>query len=134
MEQEAADEGMDIGSEWVGNTMDYILAVNAGAGELPYMLWSAAVWDENGNKIAESGPVYTMIPEKMNENGPLVWRLDEWLTEEEMDQLAGYDAKIGRSTDVYEQKEWTEYQESVSMDRNGEPAEITVWREKGGAG
>ena len=129
MAQEAADEGVDIGREWVGNMMDYILAVNAGTGELPYMLWSAAVWDENGNKIAESGPVYTMIPEKMNENGPLVWRLDEWLTEEEMDQLAGYDAKIGRSTDVYEQEEWTEYQESVSMDRNGEPAEIAVRRE-----
>ena len=48
MEQEAADEGVDIGREWVGNMMDYILAVNAGAGELPYMLWSAAVWDEAG--------------------------------------------------------------------------------------
>ena len=127
--QEAADKGVNIGREWVGNTMDYILAVNAGAGELPYMLWSGAVWDEDGVKIAESGPVYAMMPENENENGPLVWRLDEWLTEEEMDQLAEYDAKTGRSMDVYEQGEWTEYQESVSMDRNGEPAEITVLRE-----
>ena len=127
--QETADGGVSIGREWVGNTMDYILAVNAGAGELPYMLWSGAVWDEDGDKIAESGPVYTMMPGKENENGPLVWRLDEWLTEEELDQLAEYGAKIGRSMDVYEQEEWTEYQESVSMDRNGEPAEIAVLRE-----
>ncbi len=127
--QEAADEGVSIGREWVGNTMDYILAVNEGAGELPYMLWSGAVWDEDGDKIAESGPVYTMMPGDENENGPLVWRLDEWLTEEELDQLAEYDAKTGRSMSVYEQEEWTEYQENASMDRNGEPAEITVLRE-----
>ena len=106
--QEAADEGVSIGREWVGNTMDYILAVNEGAGELPYMLWSGAVWDEDGDKIAESGPVYTMMPGDENENGPLVWRLDEWLTEEELDQLAEYDAKTGRSMSVYEQDEWTE--------------------------
>ena len=62
-------------------------------------------------------------------NKKLYMTVNTLFKQEELDQLAEYGAKTGRSMNVYEQEEWTEYQESVSMDRNGEPAEIAVLRE-----
>ena len=56
----------------------------------------------------------------------MIWHLKDYLTEEELDQLAEYAAQETAS----EKRQWTEYEENVSSTPEGELASISIQKEK----
>ena len=129
------DEGgqIHITRESAGNALNFVLASCVRQGELPYMLWSGAAWDGDGEKIAESGPVfvgYAANPEKEGEAEIWTTRIDEYLAEEELDQLSGYYFLNLQESKYKYSDEWEEYSISPKLTTDGELTAISVSRRK----
>lgn len=129
------DEGgqIHITRESAGNALNFVLASCVRQGELPYMLWSGAAWDGDGEKIAESGPVfvgYAANPEKEGEAEIWTTRIDEYLAEEELDQLSGYYLLNLQESKYKYSDEWEEYSISPKLTTDGELTAISVSRRK----
>lgn len=128
-----ADENgqIHVTRENAGNILNFELAACTRQGELPYMLWSGAAWDGDGEKIAESGPVfvgYAADSEKEGEAELRTTRIDQYLTEEELDQLSGYYFLNLQESKYQYSDEWTEYSISPKLASDGELASISVSR------
>ena len=119
---DAKNNGEEITREWVGNMLNWMLAVE---GSNPYMNWSAAVWDGEGEQIAERDAIGTAYLEE-GSSVPVIWHLDDYLTEEELEQLGEY---MGKSTGSARTR-WTEYHEEINQTPEGELAAISVRYEK----
>lgn len=125
MVNDAVEGGNEVGSKWMGEMLNYVLGGYAGKGELPYMLWSGAVWDENGEQIAVSNPVCVEVQEEKGNRQFRIWNLEDYLTEEELEELSQY-----VRTDSGSEKEiFTKYNNQVSVSDNGKLSEILVMYE-----
>lgn len=123
---ENAEEGEEYDRERAAYDMSWILNLYACSEGDPYMLWSAAVWDESGNKIAETDTVYIGMTAGENRRR-VIWNLEEYFTAEELTRLAQYNQSSNRGTE-----KWTEYHNYISGNAAGELASIRVqygkWR------
>lgn len=52
--RDATAQGKEITSEWFANRLEFFLALCSSD---PYVNWNAAVWDSEGDKIAERGAI-----------------------------------------------------------------------------
>lgn len=115
---DAAARGEEITSEWFANNLEFLLAICRSD---PYVNWNAAVWDSEGDKIAERGAI-AYAPLDGDSTARVIWHLKDYLTEEELDQLAEYTVQETAS-----QKRWrTEYREDVSCTPERELAAISI--------
>ena len=120
--RDAAAHGEEITSEWFADSLEFFLAICRSD---PYVNWNAAVWDSEGDKIAERGAIAS-APLDGDSTARVIWHLKDYLTEEELDQLAEYAAQETAS----EKRQWTEYEENVSYTPEGELASISIQKEK----
>lgn len=120
--RDATAQGKEITSEWFANRLEFFLALCSSD---PYVNWNAAVWDSEGDKIAERGAIAS-APLDGDSTARVIWHLKDYLTEEELDQLAEYAAQETAS----EKRQWTEYEENVSYTPEGELASISIQKEK----
>ena len=120
--RDAAAQGEEITSEWFADSLAFFLAICRSD---PYVNWNAAVWDSEGDKIAERGAIAS-APLDGDSTARVIWHLKDYLTEEELDQLAEYAAQETAS----EKRQWTEYEENVSYTPEGELASISIQKEK----
>lgn len=120
--RDAAVQGKEITSEWFADRLEFFLALCSSD---PYVNWNAAVWDSEGDKIAERGAIAS-APLDGDSTTRVIWHLKDYLTEEELDQLAEYAAQETAS----EKRQWTEYEENVSYTPEGELASISIQKEK----
>lgn len=120
--RDAAAQGKEITSEWFADRLEFFLALCSSD---PHVNWNAAVWDSEGDKIAERGAIAS-APLDGDSSARVIWHLKDYLTEEELDQLAEYAAQETAS----EKRQWTEYEENVSYTPEGELASISVQKEK----
>ena len=82
----AAARGEEITSEWYANKLEFLLAV---CEVDPYVNWNAAVWNAEGDKIAERAAIASAILDGNGEDR-VIWHLEDYLTEEELDRLAEF--------------------------------------------
>ena len=82
----AAARGEEITSEWYANKLEFLLAV---CEVDPYVNWNAAVWNAEGDKIAERAAIAYAILDGNDEDW-VIWHLEDYLTEEELDRLAEF--------------------------------------------
>ena len=120
--RDATAQGKEITSEWFADRLEFFLALCSSD---PYVNWNAAVWDSEGDKIAERGAIAS-APLDGDSTARVIWHLKDYLTEEELDQLAEYAAQETAS----EKRQWTEYEENVSYTPGGELASISIQKEK----
>ena len=120
--RDAAAQGKEITSEWFADRLEFFLALCSSD---PHVNWNAAVWDSEGDKIAERGAIAS-APLDGDSTARVIWHLKDYLTEEELDQLAEYAAQETAS----EKRQWTEYEENVSYTPEGELASISIQKEK----
>ena len=120
--RDATAQGKEITSEWFADRLEFFLALCSSD---PHVNWNAAVWDSEGNKIAERGAIAS-APLDGDSTARVIWHLKDYLTEEELDQLAEYAAQETAS----EKRQWTEYEENVSSTPEGELASISIQKEK----
>ena len=120
--RDATAQGKEVTSEWFANRLEFFLALCSSD---PYVNWNAAVWDSEGDKIAERGAIAS-APLDGDSTARVIWHLKDYLTEEELDQLAEYAAQETAS----EKRQWTEYEENVSYTPEGELASISIQKEK----
>lgn len=120
--RDAAAQGKEITSEWFADRLEFFLALCSSD---PHVNWNAAVWDSEGDKIAERGAIAS-APLDGDSTARVIWHLKDYLTEEELDQLAEYAAQETAS----EKRQWTEYEENVSYTSEGELASISIQKEK----
>ena len=120
--RDATAQGKEITSEWFADRLEFFLALCSSD---PYVNWNAAVWDSEGDKIAERGAIAS-APLDGDSTARVIWHLKDYLTEEELDQLAEYAAQETAS----EKRQWTEYEENVSYTPEGELASISIQKEK----
>lgn len=125
MVDDAVEGGNEVGSKWMGQMLNYVLGVYAGKGELPYMLWSGAVWDENGEKIAGSNPICVEVQEENGNRQFRIWNLEDYLAEEELEELSRY----VRADSGSEKEIFTKYNEQVSVSDDGELSGILIMYE-----
>lgn len=116
--RDATAQGKEITSEWFANRLEFFLALCSSD---PYVNWNAAVWDSEGDKIAERGAIAS-APLDGDSTARVIWHLKDYLTEEELDQLAEYAAQETAS----EKRQWTEYEENVSCTPERELAAISI--------
>ena len=116
--RDATAQGKEITSEWFANRLEFFLALCSSD---PYVNWNAAVWDSEGDKIAECGAIAS-APLDGDSTARVIWHLKDYLTEEELDQLAEYAAQETAS----EKRQWTEYEENVSCTPERELAAISI--------
>ena len=119
---DAAARGKEITSEWFADRLEFFLALCSSD---PYVNWNAAVWDSEGGKISERGAIASATLDG-DSTARVIWRLKDYLTEEELDQLAEYTVQEKAS----EKRQWTEYEENVSSTPEGELASISIQKEK----
>ena len=119
---DAASQGKEITLEWFADRLEFFLALCSSD---PHVNWNAAVWDSEGDKIAERGAIAS-APLDGDSTARVIWHLKDYLTEEELDQLAEYAAQETAS----EKRQWTEYEENVSYTPEGELASISIQKEK----
>lgn len=115
---DAASQGKEITLEWFIDNLEFLLATCRSD---PYVNWNAAVWDSEGDKIAEREAI-AYAPLDGDNTTRVIWRLKDYLTEEEMDQLAEYTVQKTAS----EKRQWTEYREDVSCTPERELAAISI--------
>lgn len=120
--RDATAQGKEITSEWFADRLEFFLALCSSD---PHVNWNAAVWDSEGDKIAERGAIAS-APLDGDSTARVIWHLKDYLTEEELDQLAEYAAQETAS----EKRQWTEYEENVSSTPEGELASISIQKEK----
>lgn len=120
--RDATAQGREITSEWFADRLEFFLALCSSD---PHVNWNAAVWDSEGDKIAERGAIAS-APLDGDSTARVIWHLKDYLTEEELDQLAEYAAQETAS----EKRQWTEYEENVSYTPEGELASISIQKEK----
>ena len=120
--RDATAQGKEITSEWFADRLEFFLALCSSD---PHVNWNAAVWDSEGDKIAERGAIAS-APLDGDSTARVIWHLKDYLTEEELDQLAEYAAQETAS----EKHQWTEYEENVSSTPEGELASISIQKEK----
>lgn len=120
--RDATAQGKEITSEWFADRLEFFLALCSSD---PHVNWNAAVWDSEGDKIAERGAIAS-APLDGDSTARVIWHLKDYLTEEELDQLAEYAAQETAS----EKRQWTEYEENVSYTPEGELASISIQKEK----
>ena len=120
--RDATAQGREITSEWFADRLEFFLALCSSE---PHVNWNAAVWDSEGDKIAERGAIAS-APLDGDSTARVIWHLKDYLTEEELDQLAEYAAQETAS----EKLQWTEYEENVSYTPEGELASISIQKEK----
>lgn len=120
--RDATAQGREITSEWFADRLEFFLALCSSD---PHVNWNAAVWDSEGDKIAERGAIAS-APLDGDSTARVIWHLKDYLTEEELDQLAEYAAQETAS----EKLQWTEYEENVSYTPEGELASISIQKEK----
>ena len=120
--RDATAQGKEITSEWFADRLEFSLALCSSD---PHVNWNAAVWDSEGDKIAERGAIAS-APLDGDSTARVIWHLKDYLTEEELDQLAEYAAQETAS----EKRQWTEYEENVSYTPEGELASISIQKEK----
>lgn len=125
---EAEDKGEEITSEWIGSQLYMMLGIE---GTTEYMDWSAGVWDGRGDKIAERDAII-MSPPDEESTVRSIWHLEEYLTEEELDQLGEYTGNNAGAGGNRWTNSWTEYHDTLILTPEGEPAAIAVeyenWR------
>lgn len=125
---EAEDKGEEITSEWIGSQLYMMLGIE---GTTEYMDWSAGVWDGGGDKIAERDAII-MSPPDEESTVRSIWHLEEYLTEEELDQLGEYTGNNAGAGGNRWTNSWTEYHDTLILTPEGEPAAIAVeyenWR------
>lgn len=116
--RDATAQGKEITSEWFADRLEFFLALCSSD---PYVNWNAAVWDSEGDKIAERGAIAS-APLDGDSTARVIWHLKDYLTEEELDQLAEYTVQETAS-----EKRWrTEYREDVSCTPERELAAISI--------
>lgn len=120
--RDATAQGKEITSEWFADRLEFFLALCSSD---PHVNWNAAVWDSEGDKIAERGAIAS-APLDGDSTARVIWHLKDYLTEEELDQLAECAAQETAS----EKRQWTEYEENVSYTPEGELASISIQKEK----
>ena len=120
--RDATAQGKEVTSEWFADRLEFFLALCSSD---PHVNWNAAVWDSEGDKIAERGAIAS-APLDGDSTARVIWHLKDYLTEEELDQLAEYAAQETAS----EKRQWTEYEENVSYTPGGELASISIQKEK----
>ncbi len=119
----AAARGEEITSEWYANKLEFLLAV---CEVDPYVNWNAAVWNAEGDKIAERAAIASAILDGNGEDR-VIWHLEDYLTEEELDRLAEF---IKQKTVFGEKSRWTEYEKNVNWTPEGELAAISIQYKK----
>lgn len=116
--RDAAAQGEEITSEWFADNLEFLLAICRSD---PYVNWNVAVWDSEGDKIAEREAI-AYAPLNGDSTARVIWHLKDYLTEEELDQLAEYTVQETAS-----EKRWrTEYREDVSCTPERELAAISI--------
>ena len=116
--RDATAQGKEVTSEWFADRLEFFLALCSSD---PHVNWNAAVWDSEGDKIAERGAIAS-APLDGDSTARVIWHLKDYLTEEELDQLAEYAAQETAS-----EKRWrTEYREDVSCTPERELAAISI--------
>ena len=103
----AAARGEEITSEWYANKLEFLLAV---CEVDPYVNWNAAVWNADGNG-----------------EDRVIWHLEDYLTGEELDQLAEF---TEQKRVLEKRSRWTEYEKNVSWTPEGELAAISIQYKK----